>query len=84
MKKVLLISLAVALTAGVVFLGFVIFGATNVKDIELVGNMQQIYFVGDDINYGDAKLKVNYQDGSSKIIEPAGNLKLLNVLPCAS
>ncbi len=76
MKKFMLIVLAAALTIGVVFLGFVIFGASNVKEIELVGNMQQIYFVGDDISYGDAKLKVTYQNGSSKLIEPNGNLKV--------
>ena len=76
MKKFLLIVMAAALTIGVVYLGILIFGSVNVKEIELVGNMQQIYFVGDDINYGDAKLKVTYQNGSSKIIDLNDNVKV--------
>lgn len=73
MKKILLMVFLVGLTIGLVYVGYVIFGATNVKEIEIVGNIQQIYFVGDELNFGDAKLKVTYQNGSSKMIEMNNN-----------
>lgn len=73
MKKILLMIFLVALTVGLVYLGYIIFGAANVKEIEIVGDVQQIYFVGDDLNFGDAKLKVTYQNGTSKFIDMQGN-----------
>lgn len=76
MKKVFKILIAVALVCGVVYLGIIIFNSTTVKDIEIVGNVQQIYFSGDDVNFGDAKLMVTYQNGTMKMIDMNNNVKV--------
>ena len=76
MKKFLIIIMAVGLFCGAVYLGVAIFGSLNVKEIEIVGQMQQIYFVGDDVNFGDAKLKVTYQNGDMKMIDLKKNVKV--------
>lgn len=69
MKKTILILLAVAVFCGIVYVGYIIFAAVNVKEITIIGNIQQVYFVGDDINFADAKLEVYYHNGSKKIID---------------
>ncbi len=74
MKKFILILLSVALFCGLAYVGFLIFGSANVREIKIVGDMQQIYFVGDDVNFGDAKLEVTYQNGSQKTIDMAGKV----------
>lgn len=76
MKKALMIFMAVIAFCGVFYIGYLIFGSLNVKSIEIVGDMQQIYFVGDDVCFNDAKLKVTYQNGNEKIIDMAGNVQV--------
>lgn len=76
MKKFMLILLSVALVCGLAYIGYVIFGAVNVKEIKIVGNVQQIYFVGDDVNFADAKLEVTYHNGSTKTIDMNGNVEV--------
>lgn len=74
MKKIIMIIMAVVVFCGIFYIGYLIFGAANVKEIEIVGQMQQIYFVGDEVNFGNAKLKVTYQNGNQKMIDMAGNV----------
>jgi len=76
MKKVLIAAFAVAIVCGIAYVGYLIFGSLNVKEVEIVGEIQQIYFVGDDINFGDAKLKVTNQDGSVRMMDLNGNVKV--------
>lgn len=76
MKKVIIATFAVFIVCGLFYVGYLIFGSLNVKEIEIMGQMQQIYFVGDDINFADAKLKVTYQNGNIKILDLKDNVKV--------
>lgn len=76
MKRILIAAFAAVAVFGIVYIGYLIFGSLNVQQIEIVGNIQQIYFVGDDINFGDAKLKVTNQDGSVRLLDLNGNVKV--------
>lgn len=71
MKKIVSIFLICLCIAGIGILGFFIFRTKNVDTIEVVGDMQTIYFVNEttDFNFNKAKLKVTYKDNSSKLID---------------
>lgn len=69
MKKFIVILLVILCTAGVIYLGYLIFNAKNVQAVELEGEMQTLYVVGDDIDFEDAKLKVTYKNGDIKMVD---------------
>ena len=69
MKKIVLAILIVAVLCGVGYLGYIIYQSSNIKSVELVGNVQSLYLVGDEINYGDAELKVTYKSGNIKMVK---------------
>lgn len=69
MKKFIAI-ISVLLIAGVIaFFGISLFKSSNVEAIEIIGDVQTIYFVNstNDVNFNDADLKITYKDGSVKI-----------------
>lgn len=71
MKRIISILLIVLCLAGIGVLGFFVFRNTNIETIEVVGNMQTVYFVNQtiDVNFADAKLKVTYKDGTTKLLD---------------
>ncbi len=69
MKKVLIIFLIIVCSCGVGFIGYMIFKSKNIDSVELVGNIQTLYVIGDNIDYEDAKLKVTYKNGSIRMID---------------
>lgn len=69
MKKVIIILLVVLGIAGIVYLGYLIFNAKNVEAVELSGEIQTLYVVGDDIDFEDAKLKVTYKNGDIQMVD---------------
>lgn len=69
MKKVLIIFLVLICSCGIGYIGYVIFNSKNIDSVELVGNIQTLYVVGDEIDYEDAKLKVTYKNGTMKYVE---------------
>lgn len=69
MKKVLIIFLVLICTCGIGYIGYVIFNSKNIDSVELVGNIQTLYVVGDEIDYEDAKLKVTYKNGTMKYVD---------------
>lgn len=68
MKKVILSVLIILLLGGIVYLGFTVFDSKRVTEVELVGNVQTLYMVGEKLDFEDAKLKVTYKNGDQKII----------------
>ena len=69
MKKILLAILVVICLGGVGFLGYMIFGSRNIVSVEISGNIQTLYVVGDDLSFGDAKLKVTYKNGNMRLVD---------------
>ena len=71
MKRIISILLIVLCVAGLGVCGYFIFRKNNVESIEVVGNMQTIYFVNEttDVKFNDSKLKVTYKDGTSKLFD---------------
>lgn len=69
MKKIIPIISVFLVAAVITFLGFLIFRTSNVVSIEIVGDVQTIYFVDstNTVNFNDANLKVTYKDGSVKL-----------------
>ena len=61
MKKLISIFLISLCVVGVGVLGFFIFRSKNIDSIEIVGDMQTVYFVNEttDFNFNKAKLKVS-------------------------
>lgn len=57
------------LSCGIGYLGYVIFQSKNIDSVKLVGNMQTVYVVGDEIDFEDAKLQVTYKNGKMKLID---------------
>lgn len=69
MKKVIWIILAILCVCGIGYIGYVIFQAKNIDSVEIAGNMQTLYVVGEDLNFGDAKLKVTYKNGNIRMVD---------------
>lgn len=69
MKKAVWIVLIVLFACGLGYIGYVIFQSKNIDKVEISGNMQTLYVVGDDINFGDAKLKVTYKNGNIRMVD---------------
>lgn len=69
MKKVILSVLIILFLGGIVYLGFIVFDSKSVKNVELVGNVQTLYMVGEDLDFEDAKLKVTYKNGDVKMVK---------------
>ncbi len=69
MKKFIVIFLIILCSCGVGYLGYVIFRSKNIDTVELVGNMQTLYVVGDEIDFEDAKLKVTYKNGNIRMVD---------------
>ncbi len=76
MKKVISIIAVCLIVAGLVVAGFFIFKTSNVQSIEIVGDIQTIYFVDSttDVNFNDAELKITYKNGSVKMKKLTKNL----------
>ena len=69
MKKVIVIFLVLLCSCGIGYLGYMIFRSKNIDTVELVGNMQTLYVVGDEIDFEDAKLKVTYKNGNIRMVD---------------
>ncbi len=69
MKRFLAMLMVVICLAGVVVLGYFVFIAKSIESVVLDGEIQTLYVVGDDIDFGNAKLKVTYKNGSIKLID---------------
>ena len=69
MKKVISIIAVCLVIAGIAIAGVLVFRTSKVKSIEIVGNLQTIYFVDSttDVNFNNAELKITYNDGSVKL-----------------
>ena len=74
MKRIIVIFLAILCLCGVGFLGYLIFRTKNIEKVELAGNMQTLYIVGDKIDFEDAKLKVTYKNGNIKMVDIGDNV----------
>lgn len=68
MKKFFGIFSLVLMLAIFSVLGLFIFRKSKIDSVEIVGDVQKIYFVGsaNAVNFNDAKLKITYKDGSEK------------------
>ncbi len=69
LKKILIIVAVLLVCAGLGYLGYVIFMAKNIDKVELVGNVQTVYFVGDEFDYENAELKITYKNGDMKLLK---------------
>lgn len=69
MKKLLVIFMIILCSCGIGYLGYLIFRSKNIDTVELVGRIQTVYMVGDEIDFEDAKLKVTYKNGNIKMID---------------
>ena len=69
MKKMIVIFLIILCSCGIAYVGYLIFRSKNIDKVELVGKIQTVYVVGDEIDYEDAKLKVTYKNGNIKMID---------------
>lgn len=71
MKRIISIILIVLCLAGIGVGCYFIFRKNNVDSIEVVGDMQTIYFVNEttDVKFNQSKLKVTYKDGTSKLFD---------------
>lgn len=69
MKKVIVVFLVILCSCGIGYLGYLIFRSKNIDTVELVGNMQTLYVVGDEIDFEDAKLKVTYKNGNIRMVD---------------
>ncbi len=68
-KKIAIVLLVVLVCCGIGYLGYVVFMAKNIVSVEMVGEMQTVYFEGDDIDFENAQLKVTYKNGDMKMID---------------
>lgn len=69
MKKIIPIISVFLVAALITFLGFLIFRTSNIESVEIVGDIQTIYFVDstNTVNFNESNLKVTYKDGSVKL-----------------
>lgn len=69
MKKFIAIVSVILIVGLIAILGVQLVKSANVESIEIVGDIQTIYFVEStsDVNFNDADLKITYKDGSVKI-----------------
>lgn len=69
MKKIINIISLILLCAIFVVFGVFIFKKSNIDSVEIVGDIQTIYFANTvtDVNFNDAELKISYKDGSVKM-----------------
>lgn len=79
MKKIILICFTILCFCGVGYLGYLIFNKSSIESVELYGNIQTLYIVGEDLDYQDAKLKLTYKNGDIKIVDiTSKNVKVTN------
>ncbi len=69
MKKVLIMILTAICACAIGYLGYVIFNAKSIDSVEIVGEMQTLYVVGDDLDFQEAQLKVTYKNGTIKMVD---------------
>lgn len=69
MKKIISIVSIVLVVGLIAFFGVLIFKSSNVEAIEIVGDIQTIYFVdsSNEVNFNEAELKITYKDGTVKV-----------------
>ena len=69
MRKFIAIVSVILIVGLIAILGVQLVKSANVESIEIVGDIQTIYFVEStsDVNFNDADLKITYKDGSVKI-----------------
>ena len=69
MKKAITTIIVCLAIAGITIASIFLFKTSKVKSIEVVGDIQTIYFVGstNDVNFNNADLKITYNDGSVKL-----------------
>lgn len=69
MKKIVSI-ISLILLAGIIVVGGIfLFKSSNIESVEIVGDVQTIYFVGstNEVNFNDAELKITYKNGNVKL-----------------
>lgn len=69
MKKLIAIFLVLLCAVGIGYLGYLIFRSKNIDSVELAGNIQTLYVVGDELDFEDAKLKVTYKNGNIRMVD---------------
>ena len=76
MKKIISIIAVCLVVAGLVIAGVFLFKNSNVQSIEIIGDVQTIYFVDSatEVNFNDAELKITYKNGSVKLKKLDKNL----------
>ena len=69
MKKIIPIIFSILAVGLIVFVAVMLFRTSNIDSVEIVGDIQTIYFVDstNTANFNDASLKITYSDGSVKI-----------------
>lgn len=69
MKKIIPVISAFLAIVVVVFISFLIFRNTGIESVEIIGDVQTIYFVDstNTVNFNDAGLKIKYKDGTVKL-----------------
>lgn len=69
MKKIIRIVSLILLVSILAVLGIFVFKKSNIESIEIVGDVQTIYFANTatDVNFNNAELKISYKDGSVKL-----------------
>lgn len=69
MKKIISIVLIVLAVGLIAFFSVMVIKSSNVEAIEIVGEIQTIYFVdsSNEVNFNEAELKVTYKDGTVKV-----------------
>lgn len=67
-KKILISLMVILVLGGIGYLGYVIFMAKSIQNVEFVGSMQTVYFVGDDLDFENSQLKVTYKNGDIKVL----------------
>lgn len=69
MKKIISIISIVLVIGVIVVFGVLVSKSANVEAIEIVGEVQTIYFVNstNDVNFNDAELKITYKNGNVKV-----------------
>lgn len=69
MKKFIAIVSVILIVGIIAFFSVQLIKSSNVESIEVIGDVQTIYFVNstNDVNFNDADLKITYKDGAVKI-----------------
>ncbi len=69
MKKIIPIICSILAVGLIVFVAIMLFRTSNIDSVEIVGDIQTIYFVDSTstANFNDANLKITYKDGSVKL-----------------